>query len=119
VDQDDESDDSVSGGAEDGGDGAEFGGALGVGGGLVVCETPDAVDEEEDDAKENEGVGEDEEEAREVMADEAEEVMVPVVLYVGEGEVVLQREGEKEHDECFSEFLVDLDTSIARSAGLD
>jgi hypothetical protein len=44
--------------------------------------------------------------------------MVPVVFYVGEGEVVLQREGEKEHDECFSEFLVDLDTSIARSAGL-
>ena len=107
MEQDDEADDAVGGGAEDGGDGAEFGGALGVGGNVAIGEPPHAIDEEEDDAQQDEGIEKDDEEAGKVATNEAEEVVVPVVPDLCEGklrDVVLRGSGKKEHYCGISDF---------------
>src|ERR1019366_158533 len=98
VEQNDEADDCVGGGAQDGGDGADFGGALGVLD-VRVRDAAHAVDEETDDAYEDEGDGQDDQHLREVFVDEGESVAVPVVDDIGESGVVLRREHEKEHDD--------------------
>ena len=54
MEQDDESDDAVGGGAQDGCDSAEFGGAREIIG-LAVGEVAHAVDEEANDTDENKG----------------------------------------------------------------
>jgi hypothetical protein len=104
VEQNDEADDAVGRGAQDGGDGAQLGGALRAGG-LAVCQVPHAVDEEGDDSGEDKGDEEDKKHSRQVAVDEGEQVAVPVVEDVVEGGVVLgevgevlRSQGEEEHD---------------------
>ena len=79
MDQNDESDDAVCGGAEDGGKGAELGGALGDWWHLPVGKPPHAVDEEADDARQDKGDDEDDDQLGEVGMDKAEHIVVPVV----------------------------------------
>src|ERR1019366_798268 len=122
VEQNDEADDCVGGGAQDGGDGADFGGALGVLD-VRVRDAAHAVDEETDDAYEDEGDGQDDQHLREVFVDEGEPVAVPVVDDIGEGGVVLHKECEKEHDDDASGYSrgsgFGLRISISRSGWLD
>ena len=64
--QDDEADEAVGGGSDDGGYGADLGGALGVGD-LPVGALVHTVDEEDDDALQEEGKKKNDDETREVV----------------------------------------------------
>ena len=74
---------------------------------MVVRDSPHTTDEEEDDAQDDEPKRKDEGEVGQVRADEAEEVVVPVVPELGEGEfgnIVLRGSGKKEHYCGISDF---------------
>jgi hypothetical protein len=79
VEQDEECEDAVGGGANDRGHGAELGRPLGVTDGFIG-ETAHAMDEEEYDPLENEGEEKNGEQAGETGADKFDYVGVPVVL---------------------------------------
>ena len=125
--QNDETDDCVGGGSEDGRDGAEFVGALGIGGNVMIGHPPDAIDEEEDDAQQDEGIDEYDDEGGKVATNKAEEVMVPGVPDLFEGklrEVILRGSGKKEHYCGISDFseltlCFGFRTSISRFHWLD
>jgi hypothetical protein len=94
---------------------------------MAVGNLPHAIDEEKDDPKEDKGVEKQENESGQVAADETEDVVVPSVLDLGEGDIgnlILRREEEKEHYGDVSNFfgfflLLTLGTSIYRAEGLD
>ena len=119
MEQDDEAYDAIGGGAEDRGDGAELGGALGVVVGVAVGHLPHSIDEEEDDTQDDEPEDDDGGEAREIAADEAEDVVVPVVtdLFEGDiGKIVLRGGYKKEH---YGGVSVVLSGSSSIALGLD
>jgi len=104
VQEDDEADEAVGRGSDDGGYGADLGGALGVGD-LLVGATAHAVDEEGYDALQEEGKKKDDDETRDVCADELEDVVVPVALKdLGEA-LFLRGQGLEEHHLRGSRFL--------------
>jgi len=104
MEQDDKADDAICGGAQDGGDGSEFRGALG-GRGLTVCQDPHAMDEEIYDLGENKGDDQDDDHAGKIAMDEGEEIAMPLMEHIGKvveisGEigVLLRCESQEEHD---------------------
>jgi len=103
VQEDDEADEAVGRGSDDGSYGADLGSALGVGD-LLVGATAHAVDEEGYDALQEEGKKKDDDETRDVCADELEDVVVPVALKdLGEA-LFLRGQGLEEHHLKVSRF---------------
>jgi hypothetical protein len=74
---------------------------------MAVGDPAHAIDEEQDDAEQDEGVKKDEKEAGKVAANEAEKVIVPAEFNLGErelGDIALRGSGKKEHYCGISDF---------------
>lgn len=97
----DESENAVGGGAEDRGHGAELGGSVKVAD-LAVGAFTQAFDEEENDALEDEDDKQDRDEAGKLVATEVDDVVVPVHRKDMGNAIVLRDQGQKVHDDGVS-----------------
>lgn len=104
VQQDDEADDTVGGGPDDGCHGAELGGALRVAD-LSLGQKIHALDEEVDDSLQDESKDENANETGQVGAEEVDDVVMPVALEDFGDAFVLRGWVEKAHDGVVSHFL--------------
>ena len=93
----DEAEDAVGGSTQNGGHGAELGGAVEVAN-LAVGALVHLFYEEEDDALEDEDNNEDSEDSGELIYDEDDDVVVPVAFDCLKDVFVLRGRGQKEHD---------------------
>ncbi len=101
LEEGDESEDAVGGGSQDGGHGAELGGAVEVAD-LAVGAGVHLFDEEEDDPLEHEDDDKDSDDSREFFAYELDDAGVPLSADALDDLFVLRARGQKEHDDCVS-----------------
>lgn len=104
MDEQDEADDTVTGSADDAGDGTDLRGSGEIVG-LAIRQVAHTIDEEGDDAGEHKGDDDNDEHARQVAVDEGEEIVTPLMQHIGEAvvpfgqlSVLLQSDRDEEHD---------------------
>ena len=97
----DEAEDADGGGAEDGGHGAELGGAVEVAD-LMVGASAHLLDEEEDDALEDEDDEKDYDDFGQLVLQKQDDVVVPVVFDDLKDVLVLRGRSQKVHHYCVS-----------------
>jgi hypothetical protein len=99
LEKDDEAEDRVGGGSNDGGHGAELGGAMEVGD-LMVGPSAETFNEEQNQTVEYEDDEENDDEFRELVLNDGDEVVLPITLDALDGTdwLILRGHSQKVHD---------------------